>query len=232
MQGLPDQVRWLLAAPVYALAYVIALSVFAWMARRRGLATAGVALLVQAGLFGGLAGANLIQLFATGAPGKTIAGGFLGGYIAVVCMKRYLGIVRPTGDLFALAVPAGEAVGRIGCFIGGCCYGKVSTAPLAVYDHEALRYPTQIYLSLASAGTFAVLLWLERKAVLPENGLFYVQGLLFCTLRFCSEVFRDGHTVAAGLSLAQFGCALGFVFFAVKVGEMARATPRLQPNAG
>ncbi len=223
MDTLPEHERWLLAAPVYALAYGVALLVFRWMARRRGLATTGVWQLMQAGLFGGLAGANLIQLFATGAPGKTIEGGLIGGYLAVVCMKRYLGIARPTGDLFALAVPAGEAIGRIACFIGGCCFGKVSTAPLAVYDHAAFRYPTQLYLSLAAAATFGALLWLERKRFLPENGLFYVQGALFCLSRFAIEFFRDGHSVAVGLTVAQLGCIVGFVFFASRLSAQASA---------
>ena len=223
MQSLPEHVRWLLAAPVYALAYGVALLVFRWMARRRGLGTAGVWQLMQAGLFGGLVGANVSQFFATGAPGKSIEGGLIGGYIAVVCMKRYLGIVRPTGDLFALAVPAGEAIGRIGCFIGGCCFGKVSEAPLAIYDHGALRYPTQLYLSLAAAATFAVLLALERKRFLPENGLFYVQGALFCLTRFAIEFFRDGHAVVLGLTPAQFGCLAGFAFFAWKLYALVGA---------
>jgi phosphatidylglycerol:prolipoprotein diacylglycerol transferase len=223
MTSLPEHLRWLLAAPVYALAYGAALLVFRWMARRRGLATAGMWLLMQAGLFGGLIGANLIQLFATGSPGKTIEGGIACGYLAVVWMKRHLGIVRPTGDLFALAVPAGEAIGRIACFIGGCCYGKASTAPLAVYDHAAFRYPTQLYLSFAAAATFAVLLRLERKRALPENGLFYVAGMLFCATRFGIEFFRDGPSALGPLTLAQLGCAAGFSYFAWKFGTLFRS---------
>ena len=226
MDSLPEHVRWLLAAPVYLIAYGAALLVFRWTARRRGLGTAGIWLLMQAGLFGGLSGANLIQFFATGAPGKTIEGGLAGGYLAVVCMKRYLGIVRPTGDLFALAVPAGEAIGRIACFISGCCYGKVSTAPFAVYDHAAFRYPTQLYLTFAAAATFAALLWLERKRVLPENGLFYIQGALFCSTRFIIDFFRDGRSFANGLTLAQFGCLAGLAFFAWKLGVLLRAGRR------
>ena len=223
MDGLSDQVRWLAAAPVYALAYGCGLLVFAWMARRRGLATAGIWLLMQAALFGGLVGANLAQLLATGLPGKTIEGGFIGGYIAVVLMKRHLGITRPTGDLFGLAFPAGEAIGRIACFVGGCCYGKATTIALAVHDHGAQRYPTQLYMSACAAASFAFLLWLERKHRLPENALFYTQGILFCMTRFIIEFFRDGSTFAGNLTLAQFGCIAGFAFFAYKFVQLIRA---------
>jgi phosphatidylglycerol:prolipoprotein diacylglycerol transferase len=226
MDMMPEHVRWLIAAPIYGLAFAVALLVFGWMARRRGLATTGIWLLMQAGLFGGLVGANAIQLLATGVPGKTIEGGLLGGYLAVVFMKRRLGIVRPTGDLFALAVPAGEAIGRIGCFVGGCCYGKVTAAAIAVHDHDAFRYPTQLFMSVAAAATFAVLLALERRRVLPENGLFYVQGMLFCLTRMAIEFFREGPTEVAGMTLAQVGCIAGFAFFAWKFSMMLSTRER------
>jgi len=82
------------AGVVYAIAYLAAVGAFAWMARRRGLATEGIRLLAGAALVGGLIGANLAQLLIAGAIGKTILGGFAGGYLAVVLMKRHLGIRR------------------------------------------------------------------------------------------------------------------------------------------
>ena len=94
-------------------------------------------------------------------------------------MKRRLGILRPIGDLFALAFSAGEAIGRLGCLVGGCCYGKIATTGLLIHDHGALRYATPLYQSAAAAATFALLVWLERKMTLPENTLFYLQGLFF-----------------------------------------------------
>ena len=216
MDGIPDHLRPFLAAPVYASAYIVALVAFRWIARRRGLATSGIWTLMQAGLIGGLLGANALQLLASGAPGKTIEGGFVGGYLAVIWMKRRLGIVRSTGDLFALALSAGEAIGRIGCFIGGCCYGKVAQAGVLVHDHGALRYPTQLYMSLAAAATFALLFALERRRALPENALFAIGGMAFCLSRFTIEFFRDGAPSAGGLTLAQYGCIAGFVFLVWK----------------
>jgi phosphatidylglycerol:prolipoprotein diacylglycerol transferase len=214
--------RWLLAMPFYAAAYGIAVLAFLWIARRRGLDTEGVRLLMGAGLIGGLVGANLTQLFAVGTPGKTIEGGIVGGFLTVVWMKRRLGIERPTGDLFALAIPAGEAVGRIGCFIGGCCYGKVTTAALAVHDHGAFRTPTQLYLSVGALMTFGILVFLERKRILPENGLLYVQIALFCLTRFAVEFVRAGNVTQIGLTLAQLGCCAGFAFAVYKLRPMLR----------
>ncbi|HET7813760.1 MAG TPA: prolipoprotein diacylglyceryl transferase family protein [Candidatus Baltobacteraceae bacterium] len=203
--------------PVYALAYVVAAFAFWSMAKKRGLATRGISIVAWSGLIGGLLGANLVQIFATGAPGKAIEGGIAGGWIAVILAKQAIGLRRPTGDLFAVALSAGEAIGRIGCFIGGCCYGKVAQVAWSVHDHGAWRHPAQLYSSFGSALTLALLLWIDRKRDLPENGLFFVQGMCFCALRFGVEFFRE--TPAAtfgGVTLVQLACVAGFAFFAYK----------------
>src|SRR6185436_8498959 len=114
------------------------------------------------------------------------------GYVCVILYKRFSKITRPTGDLFAVSRMAGEAVGRWGCFFGGCCHGKPTDLPWAVFQHEALRHPTQVYLSLASAVILALLLCREFRRPLPENGLFYLQGALYSVARFAIEFYRDG----------------------------------------
>jgi phosphatidylglycerol:prolipoprotein diacylglycerol transferase len=225
MDRLDEHVRWLIAAPIYVCAYAAAALVFWQMARRRGMATDATACIMAAGLIGGLAGANLLQLLATGLPGKTIEGGIAGGWLAVIWMKRQLGITRPTGDLFALAIPAGEAIGRIACFVGGCCYGKMASVAWAVHDHGAWRHPAQLYLAAAAALTLALLAAVERRAVLPENGLFYLGGLLFCIDRFAVEFFRDV-PAPAHVTLAQAACLGGAVFFSWKLRRLFEMPPR------
>src|SRR5271165_911757 len=224
----------ILSATCYALGYLAGLAAFGYMARRRGIATSGIWMLMSAGLVGGLAGANLTQLIVTGSPGKTLLGGVVCGYLAVVLLKRYLGIVRPTGDLFAMALAAGEAIGRWGCFFGQCCYGKIAShLPWAVYEHGAYRHPTQAYLALAATGVFIVL-WQLHEKPLPENALFYLQGMLLCTTRFGIEFFREGPVMLAGLTLAQLACIAGLAFFGYKMielvsKEVAPSRPALTP---
>jgi phosphatidylglycerol:prolipoprotein diacylglycerol transferase len=217
MDRIDEHLRWALAAPIYAAAYALAAVVFWWMARRRGMAGEDMARVMGAGLIGGLLGANLLQLVASGLPGKTIEGGIVGGWLAVIYVKRRFGITRPTGDLFALAIPVGEAIGRIGCFVGGCCYGKAASLGWAVHDHGEPRHPTQLYLALAAALCAIVLLTLERRYKLPESGLFYAGGMLFCIDRFVVEFFREGATTQLGITLAQLGATIGFAFFAWKL---------------
>jgi phosphatidylglycerol:prolipoprotein diacylglycerol transferase len=216
MDALGEPARTLGAAVAYAGAYATGLALFAMMAKRRGIATAGIWIIMQAGLIGGLAFAGLAQLPFAGAPGKTLLGGVAGGYLSVVLAKRYLRIARPTGDLWAVALAGGEAVGRIGCFIGGCCFGKTAQIAWAVHDHGALRHPTQLYLAAAAACTLVVLLALDRHR-LPENALFYVQGVLFCATRLGIEFYRDAAPQYAGLTFAQWACLAGLAFFGWKL---------------
>src|ERR1700723_160190 len=149
MDALSEPVRLASSIVVYVLAYIFGLILFVWLARRRGLDTAGVWRCVVWGLIGGLAGATILQSLFGGEPGRTIIGGVAGGYVGVILAKRALGLRRPLGALFAVALAGGEAVGRWGCFLYGCCSGRVANVPWAIEDHGALRHPAMIYSSLA-----------------------------------------------------------------------------------
>jgi phosphatidylglycerol:prolipoprotein diacylglycerol transferase len=214
MEAIAEPFRTLGAAVIYTAAYAFGIALFVWMARRRGLATQGVRIIVIIGIAGGFAGAMICQLLLGGTDGKTILGGVAGGFLAVVIAKRSIGLRRPIGDLFAVALAGGEAVGRLGCFIGGCCYGKIASVPWAVEDHGAWRHPTQLYSSASAALILAILLRLERRGNLPENALFYLQGMLMCTARFAIEFFREPGAVFGPLTVAQWACIAGFAFFA------------------
>jgi len=77
-------------------------------------------------------------------------GGLLGAITAIVlfCRKYDISIVR-VFDLFAPAVALGHAIGRVGCFFGGCCYGIAVSQnhPLSVvYPHTSLAAPSGVPL--------------------------------------------------------------------------------------
>jgi phosphatidylglycerol:prolipoprotein diacylglycerol transferase len=81
--------------------------------------------------------------------GKTIVGALAGGLISVELIKRYIGLRTSTGDLYAIPLALGIAIGRIGCFLTGLSdntYGTPTNLPWAVNFGDGIpRHPTQLY---------------------------------------------------------------------------------------
>ena len=236
---------------VTGLAYLVGAGVFLWAARRRRLATEGMAILAGVGFVAGIVGAKLTQTLASGLPlasmanpgGRALLGGLAFGWLGVEVAKRVMGIRRSTGDLFALALPAGEAVGRIGCHLNGCCYGERWDGPWAIVQHGATRHPAQLYSAATAAATFGALLWIsgspspsgsswrggwgERK----EGDLFRLYLLLFGLTRFGLEFLRWRESLVLGLSPMQWFC-LDLVVVA-SIGLLRRKkheVPQLRPG--
>lgn len=218
-----------------ALGYATGAFVLIWSAHRRNLLTEGMAWIAGIGLFGGILGARLSEWVFEGWPfrlppsaildpengGKALVGGVLIGWICADVAKRRMGIRRPTGDLFALALPAGEAVGRIGCYFNQCCCGCVTSGPIAVYQHGAWRHPAQLYSSFIAAAMFVVLFSLRNR--MPKEGdLFKVYLVLYGVTRFCLEFVRERPSLVFGLSAMQWLCIELAVFGALALAYSAR----------
>lgn len=223
-----------------ALGYLTGLGVLIWTARQKRLATEGMTLIAVAGLAGGILGAKLTELIFEGWPirvsflagldpragGRALLGGLIFGWIAVEVAKRRLGIKRSTGDLFALALPAGEAIGRIGCFFNGCCYGTVCKAPWAVYQHGAWRHPVQIYSAVSAGLIFAILLLL-RNRMNREGDLFKLYLIAFGVTRFGLEFLRANDTYWLGLTPMQWFCLELIVYATLTLIVSRRSTPSI-----
>jgi phosphatidylglycerol:prolipoprotein diacylglycerol transferase len=133
--------------------------------------------------------------------GKTLVGGIIGGYLGVVIAKKILKIESSTGDLFAPALSLGIAIGRIGCFLNGCCGGVNGL-------------PVQLYESTFCLILFFVLFYLRAKR-LRNGDLFKVFLLAYSAFRFAIE-FSRADTVSGffGLSQAQLICSIVFIWVA------------------
>jgi phosphatidylglycerol:prolipoprotein diacylglycerol transferase len=83
------------------------------------------------------------------AGGKTIVGALAFGLLTVELTKRYIGLRQSTGDLYAIPLALGIAIGRIGCFLTGLSdntYGTPTNLPWAVNFGDGIpRHPTQLY---------------------------------------------------------------------------------------
>jgi phosphatidylglycerol:prolipoprotein diacylglycerol transferase len=147
------------------------------------------------------------------AGGQTIVGGLIGGWIGVEWQKRRIGIREPTGDLFAIPVALGAAVGRIGCFLSGLpdgTYGLPSSMPWAIDLGDGIpRHPTALY---ESAFMFAAVWWLmriERKAARGEVFLGLITAYL--AFRLVVDFWKPGVSLLAGLTAIQLACIVGLV---------------------
>ncbi len=144
--------------------------------------------------------------------GKTIVGGLLGGWLAVEIAKKVSGIKRRTGDLFALPLCVGIAVGRVGCLLAGLAddtYGKPTALPWAVDLGDGIgRHPVQVYeiLFLALLGFL-----ISRKAVLPEGARFRIFMAGYLAWRFVID-FLKPQPLIGGLNLIQWSCLSGIAF--------------------
>jgi phosphatidylglycerol:prolipoprotein diacylglycerol transferase len=145
---------------------------------------------------------------------------FYGGLVLTVptvlwYVKKNALSVWSTADLFAPSLAIGHAVGRIGCFYAGCCYGKPAEGlPWAVTftDPQTLAlvgiplHPTQIYESLGEFTIFFVLITLRRHR--SFNGrLFVTYVMLYSVLRFIVEFFRGD--IARGFITHQLSFSQG-----------------------
>ncbi|MCL0046411.1 prolipoprotein diacylglyceryl transferase [Dehalococcoidales bacterium] len=146
-----------------------------------------------------------------GAEGLTFYGAVLGAAAAIWIYSK-LGNFQfgYFADLMAPAILLGLAIGRIGCFINGCCYGIATTLPWGIiYTHpDCLAplgtpiHPTQVYEIITSLLIFTLLLKL-RGRFKPDGSLFLVYLSLYSLWRLGSDFLRVGTPFLLGLHQAQ-----------------------------
>ena len=170
------------------------------------------------GLFGGIVGARLAyvaqnmghfsqhpaEIFSIWTGGMTSFGGFILGIIAGLLACRAKGM-NPwdMADLAAVSLPIGYCLGRIGCFLNGCCYGGVCELPWAMrfHIHDAAgndiltppSHPAQLYSAIAAILMFVILAALEKRRAF-KGQLILAFGVLYSVYRFLVEFVREGVT--------------------------------------
>ena len=132
--------------------------------------------------------------------GFVFYGGFLFAYPAAYFYVRKLKLTFWLWhDTLAPVLALGYAMGRIACFLVGCCYGRVCDLPWAVPTKQIhvasetlttlYRHPTQLYASFTEFLILGILLWFEKKK--PRLGfVFLLWVLLHSANRFAMEIFR------------------------------------------
>jgi prolipoprotein diacylglyceryltransferase len=149
--------------------------------------------------------------------GKTIIGGIIGGTVAVEWAKKRLGIHSRTGDLFALPLVLGMAVGRVGCFLTGLedkTFGLFTGLPWGVDFGDGPRHPTQLYeiVFLIVLGGF---LWRLEQRPHRAGRLFQLFLASYMAFRLAVDFVKPEVRVMAGLSSLQWVCVLTLGYVAI-----------------
>jgi phosphatidylglycerol---prolipoprotein diacylglyceryl transferase len=231
-------------------AFISSMYIAAWRARREKLDPELIYDMAFFVFIGGVIGArgfyvfeywgdkvnSFWEIFELWKGGIVLYGSILGGTIGFLVFRwrRWFPIL-PVLDTIAPALAFGIAIGRIGCFLNGCCYGDACTLPWAVRfpkqsppwvseverslipldaNYSLWLHPTQIYSTIDG-----LILFLLLTAYFPlrtRDG--QVMGLLLVTYpitRFLIEYLRNDEGVfSAGMTISQL-ISLGLLAFGV-----------------
>ncbi|MBU1670904.1 MAG: prolipoprotein diacylglyceryl transferase [Actinobacteria bacterium] len=206
---------------------------------------------VLAAVVGGIIGARLFYVIGhwsefAAHPGEILKfnmdglvfyGGLVLGLALTIAVARWKHVrFWVTMDLAGLCVPLALAIGRVGCFLNGCCYGKETSLFWGVHYPVSLgltgaRHPTQLYELVLDLTLFG-LLWWKRDAFARDGTLFWAFVMGYGAIRFTVEIFREHAQANAGLgfqaaSLAMVAVAGLVLLFRYRVLP-ARGSERLQ----
>jgi phosphatidylglycerol:prolipoprotein diacylglycerol transferase len=190
----------------------------AWSVRegaRRGLSADQIIDTSLTMLVGGIVGARLLfvlvdskvfsspaQWFQIWEGGLSFHGSLIGGTLALIwAARRWRLPMLPLMDSMAPSVGLGYAIGRVGCFLNGCCYGGACSLPWATRFYDPTvpggvtppSHPVQLYASVGGLAIFGILAWMSKRQ--QYNGQLALGFfLLYSVLRFFEEFFRAGVT--------------------------------------
>jgi phosphatidylglycerol:prolipoprotein diacylglycerol transferase len=152
--------------------------------------------------------------------GFVFTGGFIGAAISgfFILKKKKLPFLK-TADFLAPAVPLGHAIGKIGCFLAGCCYGKAAHSHLAVhFDNPDSLVPLHLHgvglipIQLIEAAVYFLLfltLHFVYKKKKRDGIVIASYALGFSVIRFFAEFFRgEEETYVLGITATQTACLI------------------------
>ena len=154
--------------------------------------------------------------------GLTVYGAVLGALSAVLiyCWVKKISFWQ-IGDVVAPGAILGQAIGRIGCLINGCCYGLPTSLPWGVVYTNPGSYcplgeavqPTQLYHLIWNLIGFGIL-WSLRRRLKPQGSLFMLYLALYAVGDLSIRFVRVGDPFLFGMQQAQL---IGIVILVVTV---------------
>ena len=166
--------------------------------------------------------ANPLEIIMIWKGGLIFYGGFIAAFVCcwIFLKKNKMPILR-TCDHIIPYLALGQAIGRIGCFFNGCCFGKPTNLPWGmifpvgsiagdVYPGIHI-HPTQLYSAYTNFLIFAILL-LFRNWKKFDGQILYLYFILYSVSRFLIEFLRaDNPQILLGLTISQVICVVLFL---------------------
>ncbi len=178
-----------------------------------------------------------ISLFRVWEGGMSFHGGLLGVLVAMLLFgRRHKKTFFDTIDFVAPLVPLGYFAGRIGNFINGELWGRVTDVPWAmIFPHVDMqpRHPSMLYQGLLEGLVLFIILWVYSSKPRPKMAVSAVAAIGFGVFRFFLEFFRepDAHLGFVALHWMTMGqilsiplILLGIVLWVLAHRKTASAT--------
>lgn len=170
-----------------------------------------------------------LKILAVWEGGMASHGGLLGAALALFLVTRHhkIPFFRLT-DSIVIPVGIGLMLGRIGNFINGELYGRITDVPWCMYfkNAEGCRHPSQLYAAFKDLTLFGILFSLRKTEWQPGILTFLFLGL-YSLFRFIVEFFREpdvqigtllfGFSEGQWISLVLLGISLGMIGYLMKL---------------
>ena len=168
---------------------------------------------------------NPLEIIAIWHGGLSFHGGLIGAAIAgfYFCRKKKVSFYE-LADITVIPLALGLALGRIGNFINGELFGRITNAPWCIdYSQnrfitdipEGCRHPSQLYASFKNLIIFFTL-WAIKDKNLPKGFMFWLFVVMYSALRFAVEFFRQpDEQLGFIIGILSMGQILSIVMFAI-----------------
>lgn len=138
---------------------------------------------------------DLLKILQFWKGGFSWQGGFIAAFLIVLLiLKNNKKEIGKWLDIIIPGVLVGHSIGRIGCFLNGCCYGITTNVPWAIknlsLNDNLLRHPTQLYESFSYFLIFVLLYFYSKKTKLKSGSLFFIGATFHSLARFIIEYSR------------------------------------------
>lgn len=117
--------------------------------------------------------------------GFVFYGGLIGGSLFLLLFHLIWGLKAEWMKWIVISLTLGHGIGRLGCFLAGCCYGKKTDWWWGIYLHGHDRHPTQLIEALS-----LIVLALFLKKIEKSSWVFIFYCLSYGALRFVMELLR------------------------------------------